>query len=90
LVPLDVGRSGEEGHVRLEAGFIGHVAQQVDEFIPSNYSNALWTANGELVFGVNNFTLVAVDVTPAPYNRPPYTSSGDVGFENCIMTATAP
>jgi hypothetical protein len=40
--------------------------------------------------GVSTFTLTGVDVTPAPYNQPPYTPSGDSDSAGCTITASAP
>ncbi len=52
-----------------------------------------WVQNfpalGSLV-GTTNFTLSALDVTPAPYNQPPYPASGDVEVRACNITAAAP
>lgn len=44
---------------------------------------------GSLV-GDNVFTLVAEDVTPAPYNQPPYPASGDTDTGSCTVTGVAP
>ena len=44
---------------------------------------------GSLV-GDNVFTVLGEDVTPAPYNQPPYSPSGDTAADNCTITATAP
>ena len=38
----------------------------------------------------DSFTLVAEDVTPAPYNRPPYTAAGDTSTDGCTVTGLAP
>lgn len=46
-------------------------------------------AFGTLV-GQNIFTLIAVDVTPAPYNQPPYAAAGDSDADQCTVTASAP
>ncbi len=46
-------------------------------------------ALGSLI-GVNTFTLMAEDVTPAPYNQPPYTPAGDTDQSACTVTAAAP
>ena len=46
-------------------------------------------ALGTLI-GVNDFTLVAEDVTPAPYNQPPFPASGDTDRGTCSLTASAP
>ncbi len=40
--------------------------------------------------GLNSFTLVVEDVTPAPYNQPPYPSSGDAATDACQVTGIAP
>jgi len=42
------------------------------------------------VIGENLFTLTAEDVTPAPYNQPPYPPSGDLVVKTCSVTAAAP
>jgi len=47
-------------------------------------------ALGSLV-GQNSFQLTAQDVTPAPYNQPPYALSGDTDTAACTVTgSTAP
>jgi len=46
-------------------------------------------ALGNLV-GDNEFTLTAADVTPAPYNQPPYPPSGDTDEAGCTVTGVAP
>jgi len=52
-----------------------------------------WVQNfpalGTLV-GDNTFALIAADVTPAPYNQPPYPAAGDTDTEVCTITAVAP
>jgi len=40
--------------------------------------------------GENTFTLTAEDVTPSPYNQPPYAPSGDVDTSDCTVTGIAP
>jgi len=42
------------------------------------------------VIGDNEFSLLAEDVTPAPYNQPPYAPSGDTATDACVVTAAAP
>ncbi len=60
---------------------------------PGETYNNGWQQNlpglGSLV-GQNQFTLVAVDVTPTPYNQPPYSPAGDVASDLCTVTASAP
>jgi len=46
-------------------------------------------ALGTLI-GTNTFTLLAADVTPAPYNQPPYPPAGDTAGDACTVTAAAP
>jgi len=46
-------------------------------------------ALGSLI-GDNLFTLVAEDVTPSPYNQPPYPASGDTDTASCTVTGIAP
>jgi len=42
------------------------------------------------VIGDNLFQLFAQDVTPPPYNEPPYPPSGDTDTAGCTVTAYAP
>ncbi len=42
------------------------------------------------LIGSNSFKLLAVDVTPAPYNQPPYPASGDSKEVNCWIEADSP
>jgi hypothetical protein len=52
-----------------------------------------WNQNlpalGTLV-GDNRFDLVAEDITPAPYNQPPYPPAGDTDTDSCMVTGVAP
>jgi hypothetical protein len=54
---------------------------------------AQWLQNipalGTLV-GDNVFALLAEDVTPAPYNQPPYLPSGATATDTCTVTADTP
>lgn len=40
--------------------------------------------------GINTFTLTTVDVTPAPWNQPPYPASGDEATANCTLSVALP
>lgn len=40
--------------------------------------------------GDNTFRLVVEDVTPAPYNQPPYPPSGDMSWDFCKVTGIEP
>ncbi len=42
------------------------------------------------VLGVNTFALLAEDVTPAPFNQPPYPPAGDTAIDDCQVLALAP
>jgi hypothetical protein len=42
------------------------------------------------VLGSNLFQLVAEDVTPAPYNQPPYPPAGDTDTSSCTVIGIAP
>lgn len=46
-------------------------------------------ALGSLI-GDNIFELLVADVTPPPWNQPPYPPSGDTGLDHCTVTAAAP
>ena len=52
-----------------------------------------WNQNipalGSLI-GDNVFSLVVEDVTPAPFNQPPYPASGDTAVASCMVTGAAP
>jgi len=60
---------------------------------PSETFNTQWNQNlpglASLV-GSNVFTITGVDVTPAPYNQPPFAPSGDTDTDSVTITATAP
>jgi hypothetical protein len=51
--------------------------------------NQLFPALAALA-GDNVFTLMVEDVTPAPYNQPPYLPSGDTATGSCTVTGVAP
>jgi len=55
--------------------------------------STFWNQNmpglGSLV-GNNVFTITGADVTPAPYNQPPFAPSGDTDTDSVTITATAP
>ena len=42
------------------------------------------------VVGSNVFTITGVDVTPAPYNQPPYAASGDTATDVVTVTGVSP
>ncbi|MCP4248456.1 MAG: hypothetical protein GY778_15520, partial [bacterium] len=40
--------------------------------------------------GQNRFALIGEDVTPVPYNQPPYPAAGDTMVDSCTIAAAAP
>jgi subtilisin family serine protease len=60
---------------------------------PSEVFTQTWNqsipALGSLV-GANVFTLTGVDVTPAPFNQPPFVPSGDTDSASTTVTGLAP
>ncbi len=60
---------------------------------PGETHETIWTqslpAQGSLL-GINLFELVAQDVTPAPFNQPPYPPAGDRENALCQLTCSAP
>ncbi len=42
------------------------------------------------VAGINEIVLVMEDVTPAPYNQPPYPAAGDTATAQCTVVGNAP
>jgi hypothetical protein len=83
---------------RMDASFAGG---QFFSFWRAGYTNVAaggnfstsWNQNlpalGTLV-GSNVFNLVAEDVTPAPYNQPPYPPAGDTDSQDCTVIGIAP
>jgi hypothetical protein len=43
-----------------------------------------------VLVGANNFILTVEDVTPAPYNQPPYMPAGDTAGNSCTVVGIAP
>ncbi len=58
------------------------------ESLVSVWINSL-PANQAMV-GENSFTFVSMDVTPAPYNQPPYPPSGHSDSASCLVNGMAP
>ncbi len=60
---------------------------------PAEVFTKSWNQNFPMlgtVVGDNVFTLVGEDVTPAPYNQPPFLPSGDTDSDVTTVTASAP
>ncbi len=60
---------------------------------PDETYNTCWNQNfpglGSMV-GQSLFTILGADVTPAPYNQPPFVPAGDTDTDTCTITATSP
>jgi uncharacterized protein (DUF362 family) len=82
---IDLGLAGGQQYSNWRAGWsnIGPSSSFV-----SNWGQAI-PALGALV-GVNTFTLLAEDITPAPYNQPPYPAAGDQASDGCTVTGNLP
>ncbi len=60
---------------------------------PSEVFTQVWNQNFPglpTLVGSNVFTLIAADVTPAPYNQPPYALSGDTDTDSVTVTGVSP
>jgi len=61
--------------------------------LPLEHRENWWNQNlpnvGSLE-GENTFLLTVMDVTPPPYNQPPFWPSGDTDTDSCTVTGTAP
>jgi len=66
----------------------GYTNLSAGEFFSSGWMQSL-PGLGTLV-GENQFSLDALDVTPPPYNQPPYAAAGDMATDVCTVTASAP
>jgi len=40
--------------------------------------------------GQNLFQLIAADITPAPFNQPPYPPDGDTDQDSCVVVGIEP
>jgi hypothetical protein len=60
---------------------------------PGEVYSVSWQQNLPAVsalVGLNFFTLTAEDVTPAPYNQPPYMPSGTTDIDSCGVSGVVP
>jgi hypothetical protein len=61
--------------------------------LPAESKTFQWTQHFpaiNMLNGDNRYTLLAEDVTPAPYNQPPYPPSGATDNTHCVVTGIAP
>ncbi len=82
---IDVLLAGGEFFPSLRAGFTNVSGQA--EF------GTAWNQNIPSIsplVGENVFTLAAEDITPAPYNQPPYKPSGDAVTDSCTIIGRSP
>ena len=81
-------------HVLLASGsLIGNWRSGYTNMAPGEQRIISWKqfipASGDLV-GENYFQLVGLDVTPSPFNQPPYLPAGDTDSAFCVVTGVAP
>lgn len=53
----------------------------------------VWTNSlpaNQMVVGSSTFSLIGMDVTPGPYNQPPYPPSSDSDSDSCMVNGMAP
>ena len=82
---MDVTIAGGTSYPNWRAGFTNVAAG--DSYVSAWMQNI--PALGTLV-GDNVFSLLVEDVTPSPYNQPPYPMSGDTATDTCVVTGIAP
>ncbi len=82
---IDILLAGGQPVSRWRAGFANVMP---DSSLQAGWATTL-PALGTLA-GENRFTIVAEDVTPYPYNAPPYPRAGDTGTGHCTVTGVAP
>jgi len=82
---IDLDLAGGQHHGSWRAGW--------SNINPSSSYAGNWgqtiPALGSMI-GNSTFTLVVEDVTPAPYNQPPYPAAGDMASDSCLVTGIAP
>ncbi len=80
--------------VTLASGaFIGSWRAGYTNVAAGNSYVSAWSQNIPAlgsVIGPNLFELVVEDVTPSPYNQPPYPPAGDTETATCTVTGIAP
>jgi hypothetical protein len=92
--PLNIRRIAGSIEVDLAGGLhFGHWRSGYTNLQPGESSVRSWNqglpASGALVGG-NLFYLLARDITPAPYNLPPYAPSGDDDDALAVIVGSAP
>ncbi len=84
------------GHIDLALGngvLYGNWRSGWVDLAPGGWNHKSWNQQIPAhfsFFGSSEFRLVVQDVTPAPYNQPPYLASGDVSSRVCTFTGAVP
>jgi len=82
---LNVSLPGGQYYPNFRSGFTNLSPAETYHFCWSQWFPDLPTLDGSI-----QFQLVVQDVTPAPYNQPPYPASGSVAIDTCTVTAWRP
>jgi hypothetical protein len=83
-------------HIDMELGngsFIGNWRAGFTNIGPNSSYTTNWNQSIPAipsVLGVNTIQLIGEDVTPSPFNQPPYPPSGDTSSDACTVVANAP
>lgn len=78
---IDVTTAGGQSITNWRAGYTNIAAQ-------GSYEPTIWITLQDLpgLHGANSFVFYAEDVTPAPYNQPPFPAAGDADGGVCSVT----
>lgn len=85
--------SGEIDFQPAAGSFINRWKGGFGNVAPGETLTVFWNQNIPnlaILVGDNTFTLQAEDVTPAPFNQPPYLPSGDSDSSSCSVGGIAP
>jgi hypothetical protein len=84
------------GRIDIEPAGGGHISNWRSGSTNINGGRAFRASWSQLIpalpvlVGDTRFTVTAVDVSPSPYNQPPYAPSGDTATAGCTVTGLAP
>jgi hypothetical protein len=82
---LNIWLPGGQYYPNYRSGFTNLAPAETFHFCWSQWFPDLPALDGSILF-----QMVAQDVTPAPYNQPPYPPSGSVATDSCTVTAWRP
>jgi hypothetical protein len=74
-------------------GFISNWQAGYTNIAPGSTFSTSWNTTIPAlgtVIGTNTFQLIAEDVTPSPYNEPPYPPAGHEATDSCLIVGIAP